>query len=119
MAVNLPENESVYDEVIESRNITTEEFIYANLNDTVNIGEPNVERSFLRRFITGITSKFINVDKPQNKSFLEYTIDGYNFIADKEVEVDKELDENGKVIAYKVNGENISLGRSNRDGTTH
>lgn len=117
-AINIPENETGYERFIYSRQTASDELVAASLEELENNKNQKPEKSFIRRFITGITKKFIDVEKPQNKSFLEYTIDGYNFMADRDVTVDKELDDNGKVIAYKVNGENISLSRSNRDGTT-
>jgi hypothetical protein len=117
-AINIPENETGYERFIYSRQTASDELVAASLEELENNKNQKSEKSFFRRFIAGITKKFIDVEKPQNKSFLEYTIDGYNFMADRDVMVDKELDENGKVIAYKVNGENISLSRSNRNGTT-
>ncbi len=117
-AINIPENETGYERFIYSRQTASDELVAASLEELENNKNQKPEKSFIRRFITGITKKFIDVEKPQNKSFFEYTIDGYNFMADRDVTVDKEMDENGKVIAYKVNGENISLSGSNRNGTT-
>ena len=116
--IDMPEAESGYDQFIEIRQTGSDEFAIASVNEPVIIEDQKPKKSFFKRFIAGITNKLIDVEKPQSKSFLEYTIDGYNFMADQDVVVDKELDENGKVIAYKVNGENISLGRSNKNGTT-
>lgn len=68
--------------------------------------------SFFKRFITGIAGKLISTENVEKKSFLEMTVEGYNLMADKEVRIEKELDENGKVIAYRMNGENISFSRN-------
>jgi hypothetical protein len=46
------------------------------------------------------------------KTFVVYTIEGYNLMADKEVSREKEVDENGKVIAYVLNGESILISRN-------
>jgi len=76
-----------------------------------NYGEVEKQRSFAARFIAGLSRKLIGDPVPDNKSFLEITIDGYNMMADREVEVDKEYDATGKVIAYSVNGQNVALFR--------
>jgi hypothetical protein len=52
------------------------------------------------------------VEKPERKSFLEYTIEGYNLMADKNVTLEKEVDESGRVIAYSLDGENLSFFRN-------
>jgi len=70
------------------------------------------EKSFASRFVTGLANKMIKFEKSGRKSFLEITVDGYNFIADKEVIFEKKLDDNGKVIAFSLNGENISFSRN-------
>lgn len=70
------------------------------------------QRSFASRFLAGLVSKVIRVDMPKRKSFLEYTIEGYNFIADKEVELQKTVDVSGHVIAYSLNGQNLSFSRN-------
>jgi hypothetical protein len=70
------------------------------------------QKSFASRFIAALAGKVIKIEKPERKSFLEYTIEGYNFMADKEVQLDKKVDENGNVIAYSLNGENISFARN-------
>ncbi len=67
------------------------------------------QRSFAARFISGFVNRIIGDPIPEKKSFLEITIEGYNMVADREVEVEKELDRNGKVVAYNVNGENIAF----------
>jgi hypothetical protein len=106
-----------YGQTIKLRQSASDEFILASIDDPVVVEDQKPNKSFFKRFIAGMTNKLIDVEKPKSKSFLEYTIDGYNFMADRDVEVDKELDENGKVVAYKVNGENISLGRRSKNGT--
>ena len=69
------------------------------------------QRSFTGRFIAGITHRLFKSNSPENKSFLEYTINGYNIMADREVEVEKKYDLNGNVIAYNVKGDGISFSR--------
>lgn len=70
------------------------------------------QKSFLSRFVAGLAGKVIKTENLKGKSFLDYTIEGYNLMADKEVEIEKEVDENGKVIAYLLNGENVSFLRN-------
>jgi len=74
------------------------------------------EKSFAARFIAGLANRVIKIEKPGNKSFIDLTIEGYNLIADKEVTLEKKTDENGKVIAYSLNGENISFSRNRSPG---
>ena len=114
--INTNEKKMAFDELIETRQTATKNLELASINEPIIVEEQ--KKSFIKRFIAGMTNKLIDVERPEKKSFLEYTINGYNFMADKEVEVDKEYDENGKVIAYKLNGENLSLVRSNKNGTT-
>jgi hypothetical protein len=70
------------------------------------------QKSFASRFIAGLAGKVIKTNNFKGKSFLEYTIDGYNLMADKGVILEKEVDKNGEVIAYSLNGENISFSRN-------
>lgn len=70
------------------------------------------QKSFVSRFITGLAGKVIKIEKPERKSFLEYTIEGYNLMADKNVSLEKEVDDTGKVIAYTLDGENLSFFRN-------
>ena len=96
-----------------------EQIIFINLRETKNTilsknGEKEIpesvkKKSFAGRFIAGLAGKFINTKKIEKKSFLEYTVEGYNLMADKEVTIEKELDENGKVVAYNVNGETVKF----------
>lgn len=67
------------------------------------------QNSFVSRFVTGLAGKVIKTDNLKGKSFLDYTIDGYNLMADKDVTLEKKVDETGKVIAYSVDGENLSF----------
>lgn len=78
--------------------------------------ESNNQRSFASRFISGLVGKVIKTDNFKRKSFLDYTIDGYNLMADKGVVLEKEVDKNGKVIAYSLNGESISFSRNRNPG---
>jgi len=67
------------------------------------------DKSFIGRFVSSLAGKVVNTKNQEKKSFYEFTIDGYNFLADKEVEVQKRFDENGNVIAYNLSGSNIDL----------
>ena len=82
-----------------------------NLFDVISI-DGESRPSFAGRFIRGLTSKVIGHPDIKNKSLVEMTIDGYNLLADRQVEVDKKLDEQGNVIAYNIRGETISFSRS-------
>ncbi len=73
------------------------------------VPEPEKKESFVARFIGGLAGKVIKTDNLKGKSFLDYTIDGYNLMADKNVSLEKEVDETGKVIAYSLDGENLSF----------
>jgi hypothetical protein len=65
--------------------------------------------SFAARFFSGFTRKLIGNPNPEKKSLLEISVDGYNMIADRDVEVKKQLDANGNVVAYNVKGETIAF----------
>jgi hypothetical protein len=75
------------------------------------------EKTFIARFITGLENKLLPNRKTERKSFLEYTVEGFNLIADKEVEVIREKDENGNVIAYNVVGDNMQFTRRKRNAS--
>lgn len=92
---------------IEYRNLASDQKQF----DVMHI-EDETGPSFAGRFIRGLTSKVIGQPDLKNKSFVEMTIDGYNLLADRQVEVDKKLDEQGNVIAYNIRGESISFYRS-------
>jgi hypothetical protein len=64
---------------------------------------------FVGRFMQGLFRK--TIPKMDQKSFLEYTLDGYNLMSDRDVELEKQYDERGKVVAYRINGENIRIGQ--------
>lgn len=84
------------------------------------ITEPNVlpsqpliretKSSFASRFINGVFSNIFGKRDPNKKSLLEYTVDGYNLMADREVEVEKHYDASGNLVAYRVNGELVKIG---------
>lgn len=61
-------------------------------------------RSFAARFIAGLVEKLIGHLEIKQKSLIEYTVEGYNIIADREVEVEKKFDQKGDVVAYNVVG---------------
>ncbi len=110
--VKISENELTIGDYIESREIESLAFndVYINEMDKSVEGK----KSFFRRFIVGITGALFNTENPTKKSFIEYTLDGYNFISDREVTLEKEVDETGKVVAYNLNGNKINLSRSKR-----
>jgi len=74
-------------------------------------------KSFIGRFIAGVANKIIGPGNPEKKSLLEYTVEGYNLLADRDVQVEKELDENGKVIAFNITGNSLEFARSKRKPT--
>jgi len=115
-SIKIPGNSNMSESFIEPREIQTLAF---NELYTIEMEEnPNKEKSFIRRFIAGLTGRVINVENTNKKTFFEYTIDGYNLISDREVAVEKETDENGKVVAYSLNGNNINLFRSGKGKST-
>ncbi len=67
--------------------------------------------SFAARFMKGAFNKIFSERETSGKSLLEYTVGGYNLISDREVEVEKQYDASGRVVAYHVNGEVIKFGR--------
>jgi hypothetical protein len=69
------------------------------------------KKSFAGRFLTSVATKLIPVRNSPNKSFLEYSVEGYNLLADREVEVEKQYNKEGKVVAYNVNGEIFNFSR--------
>lgn len=73
------------------------------------------QKSFVGRFLASVTSKLIPNSNIGNKSFLEYTVEGYNLMADREVEVQKQYDNNGNLTAVNVDGEIINLSRKVRN----
>jgi hypothetical protein len=70
-----------------------------------------VKTSFAARFVKGTINKIFSGPESSGKSLLEYTVSGYNLISDREVEVEKQYDASGRVVAYHVNGEVIKFGR--------
>ncbi len=68
-------------------------------------------KPFVSRFLSSVVKKVIPVNSTEKKSFLERTVNGYNMIADRELEVEKQFDENGNIIAYNVIGDNIEIVR--------
>ncbi len=55
------------------------------------------KKSFVGRFLSASVSKIIPARNPSGKSFIEYSVEGYNLLADREVEVEKQYDANGTV----------------------
>jgi hypothetical protein len=70
-------------------------------------------KNFVSSFLSGLTSKLVgnnNSKSGKNRSsFIEYSVQGYNLLADKEVEVKRKYDENGDVMAYNVIGERVEF----------
>jgi len=78
-------------------------------------GEPEVlpepkKKSFVGRFFSSSIAKLIPSRNPSGKSLFEYSVDGYNLLADREVEVEKQYNTDGRVV-YNVNGEVINFSR--------
>ncbi len=114
--VKIKDNQETQNEYILTR-MSDSNSLFASNPNPGNQNKLSIEKkrpSFVVRFLENAAGKLFNPDKKEKKSFLEYTIDGYNLMADKSVEVEKELDENGKVVAYQLNGENISISRKNK-----
>ncbi len=68
-------------------------------------------KPFISRFLASVVKKVIPVNSTEKKSFLERTVNGYNMLADRELEVEKQFDENGNIIAYNIIGDNIEIVR--------
>ena len=85
---------------------------FQDLLDNHYSGDSDFEKhSFTSRFMKGAFSRIFKGTEAPGKSLLEYTVSGYNLISDREVEVEKQYDASGRVIAYQVNGEVIKFGR--------
>ena len=69
--------------------------------------------SFVGRFIAGAVNRVFGPSPNLNKSILEYSIDGYNLMADRDVELEKKYDSKGRVVAYMLDGEVVNIGRRN------
>ncbi len=105
---------SIDPEGVESRN---EHF--SSLNELIRGGQELMEqKSFTGRFIANTFEKVFGTRNSSQKSIIEYTIEGYNLMADREVEVEKAYDTSGNVIAYNINGRVLSLGRKVNPNTT-
>jgi len=75
------------------------------LNESESSTINNFEKkSFIGRFISSTVSKLVPAGNSPNKSFLEYSVEGYNLLADREVEVEKQYDNDGNVVAYIKTG---------------
>jgi hypothetical protein len=72
--------------------------------------------SFAARFAGGVFTKFFGSGAKNRKTLLEYTVDGYNLMSDREVDVEKEMDSSGNVIAYRINGEVLKVGHKVQSG---
>lgn len=73
--------------------------------------QQNRDGSFASRFVNGVLKNIFGQRNRSGKTFLEYTVDGYNLMADKDVEVEKEYNSSGEIVAYRVNGEVVKIGR--------
>ncbi|MCB2219889.1 MAG: hypothetical protein KQI35_05790 [Bacteroidetes bacterium] len=105
-------NAILYSGETDSRKLTKVEPLYttAGLDVTRIDGiEKDKQPAFAVRFLSGLTKKLIGNPNPDKKSLIELSVDGYNMIADRDVEVKKQLDANGNVVAYNVNGETIAF----------
>jgi len=68
------------------------------------------KKSFIGRFLSASVAKLAPARNSSGKSILEYSVDGFNLLADREVEVEKQYDTDGSVV-YNVNGEVINFSR--------
>lgn len=91
--------------------MSSNNFIGSTTELAVNIETTDQNKSFLNRFVAGAFGRILNNSPKLNKSFIEYTIEGYNLMADREVELEKQYDDQGNVVAYHLDGELINLGR--------
>jgi hypothetical protein len=82
------------------------------ITESATTTETQPQKSFVSRFVSGLAGKVIKTDNLKGKSFLDFTIEGYNLMADKNVTLEKEVDETGRVIAYSVDGQNLSFFRN-------
>ena len=86
-------------------------FMFENSFAQFLSAEPGGDKpSFASRFLQGAVNKIVGDRERPERSFLEYTVNGYNMIADREVEVEKHYDASGRIIAYQINGELIKFG---------
>lgn len=108
-------SKSNYDKSIEPRNF----FFQATTIDYALEPDDNSQSSFTSRFVSGVFSKMFKPanSNTQKKSLLEYTVNSYNMLADREVEVEKEYDSSGNIVSYNVNGELVSFTRKVNSGT--
>ncbi len=83
-------------------------------NDT---GKEIKRRSFASRFLASMVKKIIPVRSGKRKSLIEYTVTGYNMMADKDIRVEKQYDDNGNLVAYNVVGENVEITKRVRKGS--
>ena len=67
------------------------------------------EKSFMSRFFSSLVKKVVPAGRGDKKSLIEYTVNGYNLMADRDVEVKKQYDSAGNIIAYNVVGENVEI----------
>lgn len=87
-------------------------------NETIASNQFKKEQtSFVRRFINGTFENLLGRRNTSKKSILEYTVDGYNLVADREIDVEKQYDSYGKLTAYQLNGEILKIGRKVNPGS--
>lgn len=86
--------------------------LYSGSLENADQGLSSADRpSFASRFLKGTVNNLFGERERSGKSLLEYTINGYNLMSDRDLEVEKEYDASGRVVAYHVNGELIKFGR--------
>jgi len=100
---------------IKSKYTTSEMLAVAVIED---VEDEQTKKSFLSRFLAGATKNVIPDRNRENKSFLEYSVQGYNILADREVEVEKELDKEGNIVAYNVKGGILNFSRKVKNPTS-
>ena len=78
-----------------------------------NKKKPVLGHSFVGRFIAGAVNRVFGPSPHLNKSILEYSLEGYNLMSDRDVELEKKYDPQGRVVAYMLDGEVVNIGRRN------
>jgi hypothetical protein len=96
---------------INIQEITSSDAYNYNLATSDRRTDIQKRKPFVSRFLSSLVKKVIPVNSTEKKSFIERTVNGYNMIADRELEVEKQLDKNGNIIAYNVVGTNIEIVR--------
>lgn len=88
-----------------------EQPVVAMQQDTGKEGNRTAVGIIIRGFANSLKSLIPIKGPDPKKSILELTVDGYNLIADKNISVEKETDENGRVISMNLETRFFSYNR--------